>query len=217
MCHKQLDGSFSGVPVEESVVLLARSAWFQDWLVEREHVKQLSRSNPGLVPPAPQQPVQRSEQALLQEEWAEEALYGYFESQYDDDDEFEDMYLSRSGPRMVRYPATRGSKLASCCVPSSMYKHMCCRKPEYNLILCAGNWQSTSWSQWLLGSRQKACCTKEAQDEGRKGRGWAKQQGNCLKWQPAGSRRSSCAAKSKARCSRCWRLYVRLCISIRQD
>lgn len=100
MCHKKLDGSFTAMAVEESVVLLARSAWFQDWLAEREHVKQMTRNNPGLVPPAPQQHVQRSEQALLQEEWAEEALYGYFESQYDDDDEFEDMYLAR-GPRMA--------------------------------------------------------------------------------------------------------------------
>jgi hypothetical protein len=98
MCHKQLDGSFTGIPVEESVVLLARSSWFQDWLTEREHLKQLSKNNPGLVPPVPPQPVHRSEQALLQEEWAEEALYGYFESQYDDD--VEDMYLSRA-PRMA--------------------------------------------------------------------------------------------------------------------
>lgn len=100
MCHKKLDGSFTGVAVEESVVLLARSAWFQDWLAEREQVKHMTRNNPGLVPPAPQQHVQRSEQAMMQEEWAEEALYGYFESQYDDDDEFEDMYLAR-GPRMA--------------------------------------------------------------------------------------------------------------------
>lgn len=86
--------------VEESVVLIAHSSWFQNWLSEHERLKQLSRNNPGIVPPAPQAPVQRSEQALLQEEWAEEALYGYFESQFDDDDEFEDMYLSR-GPRMA--------------------------------------------------------------------------------------------------------------------
>lgn len=99
MCHKKLDGSFSGIAVEESVVLLARSAWFQDWLAEREQVKHLTRNNPGMVPPARQQSIQRSEQALMQEEWAEEALYGYFESQYDEED-FEDAYLSR-GPRMA--------------------------------------------------------------------------------------------------------------------
>lgn len=89
--NKNLDGSLSQSPVEETVAMVSRSSWFKEWLAARERFKS------GAVGTA-QNAGPRSAYSLMQEEWAEDELYSYFEQEFDEDDA-EDYYVGRSTGR----------------------------------------------------------------------------------------------------------------------
>lgn len=81
--HRALDGALSDAPLVEPIALLRRAPWFLAWQAERSQVNELTRQTPFRSVAAAES--ERSPLALAQEEWAEEALYGYFEAEYDGD------------------------------------------------------------------------------------------------------------------------------------
>lgn len=89
--NKHLDGSLSESPVKETVAMVARSSWFRAWLADREQYKGSPSCTSQHTGPS-------STYALLQEEWAEDELYSYFEQEFDEDD-VEDYYVGRSTGR----------------------------------------------------------------------------------------------------------------------
>lgn len=90
--NKHLDGSVAQAPVQETVAMAARSTWFRAWLAKRDIVPgQGHGTSAGQHGP-------RSAHSLMQEEWAEDALYSYFEQEYEEDD-VEEYYVGRSNGR----------------------------------------------------------------------------------------------------------------------
>jgi hypothetical protein len=81
LVHKALDGELCDEPLEETVVLLARAPWFRSWQAERNQLNELTRQAPFRSVEAAES--ERSPLAVAQEEWAEEAMYGYFEEEYE--------------------------------------------------------------------------------------------------------------------------------------
>jgi hypothetical protein len=79
--HKTLAGELCDAPVEETVVLLARSPWFRSWQAERHQLNELTRHAPFRSVDAAAS--ERSALAVAQEEWAEDAMYNYFEEEYE--------------------------------------------------------------------------------------------------------------------------------------
>ena len=97
LVHRDVDGALSDVPIRETVAFLARAPWYVAWAREQSQIRELTRQHAAFrsVDVAASE---RSPLAIAQEEWAEEAMYGYFEDQYDDDDEeLEDYYVGRRG------------------------------------------------------------------------------------------------------------------------
>lgn len=76
-------------PVQETVAFVARSPWFRSWLSHREAMKASARACSS------QHAGPRSTYSLMQEEWAEDALYSYFEQEFDEDD-VEEYYVGRN-------------------------------------------------------------------------------------------------------------------------
>lgn len=76
-------------PVQETVAFVARSPWFRSWLSHREALKGSGRASSS------QHADPRSTYSLMQEEWAEDALYSYFEQEFEEDD-VEEYYVGRN-------------------------------------------------------------------------------------------------------------------------
>lgn len=97
LVHRDVDGSLSDAPIDMTIGFLARSPWYVAWAAERSQINELTRSH-AVFRSVEMAQSARSPLAIAQEEWADEALYGYFEDQYDDD-EIEDYYMSSSPAR----------------------------------------------------------------------------------------------------------------------
>ena len=79
-------------------MLLARAQWFREWLAARDRATDLLRY-PSFRSAAA---AAASEDALAREEWAEDALADYFESEFAEDEAIEDYYFSSSaGPSRI--------------------------------------------------------------------------------------------------------------------
>lgn len=97
LVHRDVDGALSDAPIRETVAFLARAPWYVAWAREQSQIRDLTRQHAAFRS-ADIAASERSPLAIAQEEWAEEAMYGYFEDQYDgydDDDELEDFYVGR--------------------------------------------------------------------------------------------------------------------------
>lgn len=79
-------------PVQETVAMVARSPWFRAWLAHRDGVKSSGGGSAGAM----QHADPRSTYSLMQEEWAEDELYSYFEQEFEEDEEVEEYYVGRS-------------------------------------------------------------------------------------------------------------------------
>lgn len=97
LVHRDVDGSLSDIPIDMTIGFLARSPWYVAWAAERSQINELTRSH-AVFRSVEMAESARSPLAIAQEEWAEEALYGYFENEFDDD-ELEDFYMSSSPAR----------------------------------------------------------------------------------------------------------------------
>lgn len=101
LVHRLLDGTLTDIEVEESVVLLARAVWFQSWLQEHERNRDLYKYPAFRSPAAAESDLPPD--AIAREEWAEEAMYQYFEDEYEDE-AVEDYYFSsQAGPSRVTF------------------------------------------------------------------------------------------------------------------
>ena len=93
LVHRDVDGSLSDTPLSEPVAFLARAPWYVEWARERSQVNELTRHH-AVFRSREVAESERSPLALAQEEWAEEAMYGYFEGQIEEDEDLEDEYMA---------------------------------------------------------------------------------------------------------------------------
>ena len=84
LVHRDVDGSLCDSPISETVSFLARAPWYVNWAREQSQIHELTRQH-AVFRSVEAAESERSPLALAQEEWAEEAMYTYFEEEYDDD------------------------------------------------------------------------------------------------------------------------------------
>jgi hypothetical protein len=94
LVHRDVDGSLSDAPIDVTIGFLARAPWYCAWAQEQSQIYELTR-NHAIFRSVDVAESERSPLALAQEEWAEEAMYTYFEDQYESD-EFEDFAVASS-------------------------------------------------------------------------------------------------------------------------
>jgi hypothetical protein len=92
--HRDVDGTLSDAPIDESIGFLARSPWYVAWAKERSQINELTRHH-AVFRSLEVAQSERSALALAEEEWAEEAMYSYFEDEFEDED-LEEHYMSRT-------------------------------------------------------------------------------------------------------------------------
>lgn len=94
LVHRDVDGTLSDTAIDESIGFLARAPWYVAWAKERSQINELTRHHAVFRSMEVAQS-ERSPLALAQEEWAEEAMYSYFEDEFEDED-LEEHYMSRT-------------------------------------------------------------------------------------------------------------------------
>jgi hypothetical protein len=82
--HRDVDGSLSDAPICLSTGFLARAPWYVEWAQEQSQIRDLHRY--PLFRSLEIAASERSPLSIAQEEWAEDAMYQYFEEQCDEDD-----------------------------------------------------------------------------------------------------------------------------------
>jgi hypothetical protein len=94
LVHRDVDGALSDAPICLTVGFLARAPWYLEWVREQSQICDLHRY--PLFRSVDMAADGRSPLEIAQEEWAEDAMYQYYEEQCEDEDELEEYYIHRA-------------------------------------------------------------------------------------------------------------------------
>ena len=89
LVHRDIDGELSDEPLDMTIGFLARAPWYVAWAEQRSQVAHMTRQSAAYRSFEAAEGMQTA-LALAQEEYAEDALYNFFEDEFD---ELEDDYF----------------------------------------------------------------------------------------------------------------------------